>query len=228
MASLKRSKDRKVSNSLTPSGGVRIANSFGLPSGKAYSCPGATSVCEEICYAGKLERLRPNVKSALMHNWDILREAEAVDMFEHLFDMIDDFEAECDKFKAPKEFRIHWDGDFFNASYIWAWQKVIDGHPDTHFWVYTRVEAAARTLQASNLTLYFSGDRDNIATAERMREAGIPVAMLGSTFEEAREAVGRGAMCPEQRGQVALNGACIACGICLKGKSNVLFSITKK
>ena len=53
---LRRSKDRKVTNAVSPNGKTPlIANTFGLPSGKAYSCPGATSVCEKICYAGKLE-----------------------------------------------------------------------------------------------------------------------------------------------------------------------------
>ena len=60
MEKLKRSKDRKVANSLTASNGVRIANSFGLPAGRDYSCPSATSVCSQICYAGQLENSARN------------------------------------------------------------------------------------------------------------------------------------------------------------------------
>jgi len=60
---LLRSKDRKVANAVTPNGKqASIANTFGLPAGKAYSCPGATSVCESVCYAGKLEKVFPTVK----------------------------------------------------------------------------------------------------------------------------------------------------------------------
>ena len=60
---LKRSNDRKVANAVTKNGKqAAIANTFGLPAGKAYSCPGATTVCESICYAGKLEKIFPGVK----------------------------------------------------------------------------------------------------------------------------------------------------------------------
>ncbi len=55
---LKRSNDRKVANAVSPNGKTpKIANTFGLPAGKAYSCPGATSICESVCYAGKLEKV---------------------------------------------------------------------------------------------------------------------------------------------------------------------------
>ena len=125
MKSLKRSKDIKVANSLTASGAVRIGNSIGLPSGKAYSCPGATSICEKICYAGRLERMRPSVKSVMLHNWELLKDADLNTMEDLLSDMIGDFERECDKWQAPKSFRIHWDGDFFNDTYTQAWVNII-------------------------------------------------------------------------------------------------------
>ncbi len=55
---LKRSNDRKVANAVSKNGKTpAIANTFGLPAGRDYSCPGATSVCESVCYAGKLEKL---------------------------------------------------------------------------------------------------------------------------------------------------------------------------
>ena len=44
MTKLLRSKDRKVANAVTPNGKqASIANTFGLPAGKNYSCPGATA-----------------------------------------------------------------------------------------------------------------------------------------------------------------------------------------
>ena len=226
MKSLKRSKDIKVANSLTASGAVRIANSIGLPSGKAYSCPGATSICEKICYAGRLERMRPSVKSVMLHNWELLKDADLNTMEDLLSDMIGDFERECEKWKAPKSFRIHWDGDFFNDTYTQAWVNIIKRYPDTRFWAYTRVAAAAKLLKGlDNLAIYFSADTENINTA---RESGLPLAMLSDTFAEAKSYLPRAAMCPEQRKQIPMAGACIACGICVKGKVDMTFSITKR
>jgi len=92
MTKLLRSKDRKVANLVTPNGKqASIANTFGLPAGKAYSCPGATSVCESVCYAGKLEKIFPSVKVNLLHNWDLLKDADGETMVLLLNEMIVDF-----------------------------------------------------------------------------------------------------------------------------------------
>ena len=232
MTILKRSKDRKVANSLTPSGGVRIANSFGLPAGKAFSCPNATSVCESICYAGRLEKVYKGVAANLLHNWNALKDATYAEMYDMLSVMIDDFRKDCDKHNAPKAFRIHWDGDFFNNDYANAWHDVILFNDDIQFWVYTRVPMAAIILSdVPNLTLYFSTDSDNVETAIALNEShGIRLAFLGQTFMTAKQlgAGIRSAICPEQRKQIPLNGACVACGICVKGTNNIAFSISKK
>jgi hypothetical protein len=230
MMALKRSTDGKVSTSFTEGGNARIGNSFGLPAGRAFSCPAATSVCESVCYAGKLENLRPNVRKAMLHNWELMRNADLDTMIDLLDTMVTKFEAQSDKWGADRKFRIHWDGDFFSNTYVAAWKVVILRHPDTRFWVYTRVESAATVLKdLPNLALYFSGDADNSEAAKRLAGLGVKIAMLADTFDEAREALGaRGAMCPEQRKQLPKQGACVSCGICIKGNANVLFSITKK
>lgn len=227
---LKRSADRKVSNSLRPNGDARLGNSFGLPSGKLFSCPGATSVCEKVCYAGKLEQIYPSARKLLLHNWDILRNADIRTMINELDGMLIDFEKECEKWNAPKLFRIHWDGDFFNSTYINAWQVVTAMHADVQFWAYTRVADAARILHDyPNVSIYFSGDSENLDTALTLRDEGIKIAMLGQTFGEAKASLGAiSAMCPEQLGRVPLNGACVTCGLCIKGKHNITFSISKK
>jgi ferredoxin len=231
MEKLKRSKDIKVTNSLTPGGAVRIANSFGLLSGKEYSCPGATSICERVCYAGRLERMRPSVRNVMAHNWDLVKDAD-VDTITALLDVIiNDFKFECEKFNADKLFRIHWDGDFFNEAYTMAWINIIKRHEDVHFWTYTRNAAAAQLLAGNNLenlALYFSADDENLQTAMTLKEKGIALAMLKDTFEEAKAVLPRAAMCPEQRKQVPLAGACVACGICVKGRADMTFSITKR
>jgi len=231
---LKRSKDRKVANSLTPNGKTaRIANSFGLPAGREYSCPAQTAICARICYAGKLEKIYPSVRTNLMHNWEMLKDADHDTMESLLDEMIVEFKAECDKWEAPKEFRIHWDGDFFSSEYAFAWKHVILNHPDVRFWVYTRVESAAYMLKGlENLTLYFSTDEENKASAQRLQREGVLLAGLHDTFAQAKDmllALGeRSAKCPEQRKQIPLEGACIACGICVKGTNNITFSITKR
>lgn len=228
---LKRSKDVKVANSLTPSGSARIGNSFGLPSGKAYSCPGATSICESICYAGKLERLRPSVRDVLMYNYSLLREAERDTMINLLNSMVIAFESECEKWSADKKFRIHWDGDFFSMTYTEAWAHVIKSHPNIIFWVYTRNSHSAKflhSLELANLSLYFSADTENLSTAMELKDMGISIAMLEETFADGKAILPRAAMCPENRKQISLKGACIACNICVKGGKDVLFSIKKR
>ena len=237
---LKRSKDRKVANLVTKNGKqAAIANTFGLPAGKAYSCPGATSICESVCYAGKLEKLFPGVKTNLLHNWELLRNADNDTMVRLLDEMIVDFVSDCNKKDAPKLFRIHWDGDFFNDVYTYAWKTVINNHSDIQFWVYTRVKSAALILKdVSNLSLYYSTDDDNKEIGHELKvNEGIRLAYLGKTFaateDTMKELTGKpGAKCPENMKSIPLissNGsACVSCGLCVYGKADIRFSATKK
>ena len=240
MNKLLRSKDRKVANLVTPNGKqASIANTFGLPAGKAYSCPGATTVCETVCYAGKLEKVFPTVKKNLLHNWALLKDADGETMVRLLNEMISDFKADCVKKNAPMLFRIHWDGDFFNDTYTYAWKIVIDKHPDIQFWVYTRVKSAALILKdVTNLSLYFSADSENVKTAVDLKiNSGVRMAYLAKTFAigqaDVKEMIGRpAAKCPENNKQIPLisnNGsACVSCSLCVYSKSDIIFSATKK
>jgi ferredoxin len=236
---LKRSNDRKVANAVSPNGKTpTIANTFGLPAGKNFSCPGATSICETVCYAGKLERVYKGVKATLLHNWNLLKDATRNDMVALLSDMIAEFKSDCDKRKAEKLFRIHWDGDFFSDEYAYAWKTVIENNQDIQFWVYTRVPTAALILKdISNLSLYFSTDDENIKHAKNMKTVGIKLAYLGKTFAVGenvmKDLVGKvGAKCPENNKQIPListNGsACVSCGLCVYGKADIRFSASKK
>ena len=239
MSKLKRSFDRKVANLVTKNGKqAAIANTFGLPAGKAFSCPGATSVCESVCYAGKLEKVYKGVKNTLLHNWELLKDANRNEMILLLDDMIKDFVKDCDKRKAEKLFRIHWDGDFFNDDYAYAWKTVILNYPDIQFWVYTRVPTAAIILkQIPNLSLYFSTDDENIGHAKNMKVLGIKLAYLGKTFAMTetimKDLTGKpGAKCPENAKKIPListNGsACVSCGLCVFNKADIRFSASKK
>jgi hypothetical protein len=240
MTKLKRSNDRKVTNLVTKNGKQSaIANTFGLPAGKAYSCPGATSVCESVCYAGKLEKLFPTVKKNLLHNWELLRNADTDTMLTLLNEMISEFVADCNKKDAPKLFRIHWDGDFFNDTYTNAWKTVITNHPDIQFWVYTRVRSAAVILNGiDNLSLYYSTDSENKAIGIELKtNNGIRLAYLAKNFAigqaDMKELTNKpGAKCPENLKAIPLisnaGSACVSCGLCVYSKADIVFSATKK
>ena len=237
---LKRSNDRKVANSVSPNGKTaNIANTFGLPAGKEYSCPNQTPTCASVCYAGKLEKVYKGVRENLLHNWELLRNADYETMVALLTDMINDFKKDCDKRGADKLFRIHWDGDFFNDTYVLAWAETIRVNPDVQFWVYTRVPFAAEMLKGiRNLSLYFSTDDDNVETAKELKSVhGIRLAYLGKTFAVTetvmKELTGKpGAKCPENAKKIPListNGsACVTCGLCVYGKADIRFSASKK
>jgi hypothetical protein len=240
MTKLLRSKDRKVTNAVSPNGKTAtIANTFGLPSGKTYSCPGETNVCASVCYAGKLEKLFPTVKKNLLHNWELLKDADQNTMEALLTDMIADFKKDCEKRKAPLLFRIHWDGDFFNDTYTNAWKSIILNNIDIQFWVYTRVESAALILKdIDNLSLYYSTDSENVKTGVSLKnDHGIRLAYLAKNFAtgqaDMKAMIGKvGAKCPENKKAIPListNGsACVSCSLCVYSKADIVFSSSKK
>ena len=233
---LRRTQDRKTANLATPNGKAsKIANAFSLPAGKEYSCPMATNFCDSICYAGKLERMYKGFRAVVVHNFDLLSGKSESEIFNLLNEMIQAFSDECDKRSANKLFRIHADGDFFSLDYAKAWARVMAIHSDIQFWAYTRVPFAAQFLHEStlpNLSLYFSGDEDNVGIAKVMENKGIKVAYVANTFAEAREAF-KGVRCPEQNNKDfdLINedgGACARCGLCVFNRGNVLFSVKGK
>lgn len=237
---LKRSMDRKVTNAVSPNGkAATIANTFGLPSGKTYSCPGETAICSKVCYAGKLEKVYKGVRDTLLHNWDLLKDADHDTMEDLLQQMINEFKKDCEKREAPKLFRIHWDGDFFNDTYTFAWKHVILNNPDVKFWVYTRVATAANILKGiDNLSLYFSTDSENKDIAINLnKESGIRLAYLADTFAigqaDMKAMIGKvGAKCPENKKAIPLisqaGSACVSCGLCIDNKADIVFSAKKK
>jgi len=240
MTKLLRSKDRKVANAVSPNGKTAtIANTFGLPAGKAFSCPGATSVCESVCYAGKLEKLFPGVKKNLLHNWELLKDADLDTMQVLLSQMIDEFIIDCNKRNAPKLFRIHWDGDFFNDTYTQAWKTIILNNLDIQFWVYTRVKSAALILKdIENLSLYYSTDCENKDTGVELKtDHGIRLAYLAKSFligqADMKALMSKpAAKCPENNKQIPListkGSACVSCSLCVYSKSDIVFSASKK
>jgi hypothetical protein len=243
---LKRSHDRKVTNSVTPNGKAsNVANAFGLPAGIAFSCPGATSICESVCYAGKLEKIYKGVRNALLHNWELLKDADYGTMVGLLRPMIAEFRADSLKRNAPLAFRIHWDGDFFSRTYASAWAQVIRENSDVQFWVYTRSFRADNNVVdilagIPNLSVYLSVDHENSEDAKIITAEfpGVGIAALSDTMDNAANVVTDirndnkpGAKCPELIGaipMISLKGsACISCQLCPKGKSDIRFASSK-
>jgi hypothetical protein len=236
---LSRSKDRKVANSVTAGAAPRIANTFGLPAGRDYACPGATSICSKICYAGNLEKIYKGVKEVLVHNWELLKDADRETMVGLLDSMIDEFVAESEKWNADKLFRIHWDGDFFNMDYVMAWREVIERHADVQFWVYTRTHyAVPELIGMPNLGLYFSTDDENIELADGLKKTyGVKLAYLAQNFTDGQAVMksltGRpAAKCPENKRAIPLispeGSACVRCTLCIFEKTDIVFSTSKK
>jgi len=249
MITLRRSTDRKTTTMSSPNGKTpKVSNAFGLPSGKAYSCPGQTSICEKVCYAGKLEKIFTGFRNVMLENWEAVKNATEEELFTALSNMIDEFRKECDKKGAPKAFRIHHDGDFFSIDYAEAWRRVIDANEDIQFWVYTRSFTPALNvvpyfvpwgMEWPNLAFYLSVDSDNEQyVADILADyPWVRIAYLSQTADEAKEAVksltGKvGGACPEVLGKIPLitneGGACWSCQLCVVGKSDIRFSISGK
>jgi hypothetical protein len=168
-----------------------------------------------------------------------LKDANYDEMVRLLDEMILDFKADCVKKDAPMLFRIHWDGDFFNDTYTFAWKHVILNHPEIQFWVYTRVKSAAVMLKdIANLSLYYSTDSENKSIGVTLKkDHGIKLAYLAKNFlvgqADMKEMIGKvGAKCPENKKAIPListNGsACVSCSLCVYSKSDIVFSSSKK
>jgi hypothetical protein len=244
---LTRSTDRKTAAAATPNGkGVKVANAFGLPAGRNYSCPGATPLCEKVCYAGRIEKQYKNFMAVMVNNWNALQGKTTNEMYLLIEAMIIEFVAECNKKNVPKFFRIHHDGDFFSADYAKAWALIAQDYPEVTFWVYTRsftdnLNVIPFIVDIPNLAVYLSVDSYNKADAERVLK-GYPqvmLAMLADTFADAaleiegmRETNAPGAKCPELTKQIPLisekGGACFACGLCPAGKADIRFAVKKR
>lgn len=251
-STLSRSRDRKVSPRGTRQGPTRghgprwipsVRNSFGLPSG--LSCPGATEFCES-CYGTSSEAGFPNVGHAMAANYRALIAWGDRDPVDHmtglLADMIDDFEAEANRFalsNRERVFRIHWDGDFFSTDYAEAWATVMRAHPRVRFWAYTRSFVPACDVVSvlagiDNLVLYLSVDEANVehARAQKIRHPWVLLAGCAVDYRTARELVDEAMVCPENAGRIPLMdagvGACVSCRLCPDGKRNVLFSTSHR
>jgi hypothetical protein len=244
--SLRLSTDRKTANLSTPNGKqAKIKNAFGMASGREFSCPGATAVCEKVCYAGKLEKLFPAMRAMMISNFETVMALSPRELRQELRAMVAGFVADCEKHGAEKAFRIHHDGDFVNRAYAHAWADVIREFPDVQFWVYTRsftpgINVVDLIADIPNLAVYLSVDSVNGGYARTILDEfpSVKIAALSQTTSDAalviqdiRQDNRPGAKCPENVGAIPLitekGGACFSCGLCVKGKADIRFAIGK-
>ena len=245
---LRLSTDRKTANLSTANGKqAKIKNAFGMASGRDFSCPGATAVCEKVCYAGKLEKLFPAMRAMMIANFEsVIALCESPrELRAELRAMVQGFVADCEKWNAEKAFRIHHDGDFVNRTYAQAWADVIREFPDVQFWVYTRSFTPGTNVvdiiaNIPNLAVYLSVDSVNGGFARTILDEfpSVKIAALAQTSNDAALVIQDirgnskpGAKCPENVGAIPLitenGGACFSCGLCVKGKADIRFAIGK-
>lgn len=183
--------------------GARVPT-FSLPS--KITCPGKSTWCVQHCYADRLERLRPNIRTAYERNLDICR--YPVLLVNFILNRLT---------TDSPWFRIHPSGDFFDVGYINAWQEIVASRPDIQFWSYTRSWAVPELLgpleelkSLPNMHLYASTD-----TSMPLPTENWPIAFIE------HDARATGTPCQYRFGNAA---SCLECGYCLQNDNrNVIF-----
>ena len=129
---------------------------FSLPAG--YACPhagvcktfadrntgaiqdlpqlGGTDAPEYRCFAAMAE-VRPNVREARWHNWDLLR-STLYSNGNQVINLRDLIEHSLVVQKPKKLVRIHESGDFWTQNYMKAWMMVARARPQQTFYAYTK------------------------------------------------------------------------------------------
>jgi hypothetical protein len=212
-------------------------NSFGLLAGD--SCPDKTEFCKK-CYAVKIEKNHRRTRAKMRRNLQILLQAGTVERMEALLgEMIGRYYRRAILRRLTRKqllFRWHWDGDFFSLEYAEAAARVMLEFPQIQFFAYTRsfvtVNVVPVLARVPNLSLYLSVDAWNVDAAHAVLKQGykVKLALCAEDYASARKlARGRHTrICPENAGRIPLmdenGGACIQCGICVRGSADVLFS----
>jgi Gene product 88 len=114
-----------------------------LPDGRTIAtCPSA-GVCAQVCYARNGTYNIPTVRARHLANLIfVLDEPE-------LWEATMSRELDSSRF-AGRWIRIHDAGDFFSDSYLSAWLRIIEAHPNTRFYAYTKeVDRFRRMVEPS-------------------------------------------------------------------------------
>jgi hypothetical protein len=140
------------------------------------TCPYATTLCKESCYAKKAERQYKQVLPCRLRNLDETRKSSFVaDMVQAIMYYIN-----LPKNKGKKcYFRIHESGDFYNLPYLLKWLQIAKQVPDVTFMAYTKSVSFINTVYKhipENLVIRYSvwddtRDRD----IEIAQDLGLPI-----------------------------------------------------
>ncbi len=153
-------------------------HSFSLP--RIVTCPGATDVCKQVCYAGRGHFRHAGVKDSYEENLRCVRRTSCVT----------DLVAEIRK-KHVKCLRIHTSGDFMNTKYVNRWLEVVRRCRQTTFFAYTRSWRKPRMCHAleqlaaePNVHLWWSTDQETHAKQGRPALAGGKIAYMATSADD--------------------------------------------
>lgn len=217
---LKVVKEIEPQNSFAASSVSKISltsnNSFSIPAGPKFACPGATEACVD-CYAMKNRHHFPAVQKKFAKNWLLLRKLErnrSKKSTEKAITLL------LDMIPAKAEiFRIHESGDFHSQWAVDVWAEVVRRRPDVSFWAYTRSFNLTFTnlTRHPNFTLWASTDEFNESEAKkfvrRFRKSGVKHAY--GPWDHDKELPDNSFACPVTTDKLAVEGACDKCQLCV-------------
>jgi hypothetical protein len=121
---------------------------WNLPAG--ITCPGATELCKQVCYANDSAVRFPNVvPGSRAHHLELAKSP----------DFLKNMSQKLKNARLPR-MRIHESGDFFNQKYLDTWTELIGQDSNRTFWAYTKSHKLDFTeaLKLKNLHLRYSVD----------------------------------------------------------------------
>lgn len=185
-------------------GTIHIPNMSLLPGGD--SCPGATPLCRDFCYARQVMIYSTRAMVRWTVNDYIVR--HSLDEFYH------DVWAYL-RINPCQYFRVHVAGDFYNQYYLNTWVKIAEEFPKTRFLAFTKSFHLDFSGRPNNLVIMWSvfpdTDRETIPPGPRaytmLDDAGILHHILVSERPRMDDAL----MCI---------GGCASCGHCFHSDTN--------
>jgi len=138
-------------------------NAFSLP--HISTCPGSTEICRKDCYVHGLEKHAPALYAEYRNNERVLhsimlstnRVRRSAEIFGDWITM-----------NARKGFRWHVSGDVIHERHARWIVEVCRSASRVPFWIYTKTfEVVPVLLEAQNLTVNLSADRQNLYTARQ-------------------------------------------------------------
>lgn len=171
---------------------------FNLP--RLKTCPGATELCKKFCYAGKAEKIYPQVPAYRERKYQLSLSSSFVNEIsselEHLGPKID-------------AIRIHESGDFYDQEYLNKWVEIANKFSGLKFYAYTKSYFLDFSSKPSNMIVRLSLDGTSNSIAQSAVALFDGVAWMNGSKDKEKEYF----TCP---------GSCKTCTYCLE-KGDVQF-----